>query len=304
MTAAADTIATEVLPHGLRRYWRGCTCTLCKAGMAAYKRNRHRQIAYGRWQPLVSAEPARLHVRSLMAQGLGWQRIAHLAGVKTATVNRLLYGERCNGKAPSVMIRARSAELLLAVRATLDVFADETRVDATGCRRRLRACASLGWTNRALAARLGVSPRTMTLVLAGQDYVHARFVRDTIELCKTIGYTPPTAGNVREAQAITRARNSARHKGWVSLLAWNDIDDPAEMPVVDAPTLRSPDDVVVLELIAGRRRVKARPEDRREAARRLLAHGAGLHVVSRQVGLSWKAIQQLMEEQGRSDVAA
>ena len=46
------------------------TASLRSVDPNAYNRNRVRQIAYGRWQPYVDAEPARQHVQALQANGI------------------------------------------------------------------------------------------------------------------------------------------------------------------------------------------------------------------------------------------
>lgn len=71
-----------------------CRCRPCADAHAAYNRERVRQQAYGRWDNYVDAEPARRHVRLLMAQGMGLKRIVAVSGVPSGSIWKLLYGKR------------------------------------------------------------------------------------------------------------------------------------------------------------------------------------------------------------------
>lgn len=106
--------------HGTRAcYVRdGCRCNLCRRANAEYQKSRQRLIEAGT-PPHVDAAPVRLHVRALMSSrypgahdGIGWRRVADLAGVSRSTVHALVYGKR--GK-PTARIKRGHAERLLAV---------------------------------------------------------------------------------------------------------------------------------------------------------------------------------------------
>ncbi len=64
--------------HGPDRRFsgRGCRCVPCSAANTAYERERARRVA----PPYIDAEPARLHVRELMSQGVGLKTIAVRSG--------------------------------------------------------------------------------------------------------------------------------------------------------------------------------------------------------------------------------
>jgi hypothetical protein len=109
---------TESYPHGTRARHKhdGCPCPPCRAANAAYERRRRRRNAYGR-NPLVDAEPVSRHVRALMApypgsgEGVGWKRVAKLAGVSEGVVRGLLYGN--TGREPTRRIHRENAEKIL-----------------------------------------------------------------------------------------------------------------------------------------------------------------------------------------------
>src|SRR5690349_9410942 len=156
----------------------GCRCSTCTAASIAYDTRRSRQIAYGRWQPLVDADPVRAHLRKLMASGLGWQRAAGIAGIADSTVSRILYGR--HDKPPNKRVRPAIAQALLAIKPSIDLLAAGTVIDATGTRRRTQALAAIGWSVNAQAARLGRTGANHKLVLTNPGVTVAtdRMVRE------------------------------------------------------------------------------------------------------------------------------
>jgi transcriptional regulator with XRE-family HTH domain len=205
-----------------------CRCTACRGAAAAYQRHRTRMQAYGRWQPLVDAEPARLHVRALMAAGLGWERIARLAGVPKTTVASLLYG--LGGRPASKRIRPQTADALLAVTAELDAMAGRRPVDGTGTRRRLRALVALGWPQAELARRMGMSAGPLGDILKGRR-VFASTARAAAALYRELAEADPLQHGVTAPYAAIAARRAIA-RGWLPPIWWDEdtIDDPRFVP--------------------------------------------------------------------------
>lgn len=197
-----------------------------------YARYRHRQMAYGRWQPYIDAEPVRTHVVTLQTAGLGWKRIARLAGLSTSTVWKLLYGDPHRGMAPSKRVRPETAEKLLSVSASLDVLGDAATVDATGTRRRLQALVAIGWSQNRLAARIGMAPGNFGRVIHHAEQVQASTARAVRDLYEELWSTVPSVEERRGEISADRARNYAAARGWAPPLAWDEdaIDDPAAVP--------------------------------------------------------------------------
>lgn len=204
---------------------RKCRCDECRAANCAYVKRRAREQAHERFNPdlsrLVDAEPARQHMRSLMSQGMGWKRIAKVAGVATGTTYVILYGKGGNDPAehrpPRKRIRRDIAEKLLAVRLDL---ADGALTDAVGTTRRLRALVAIGWSQSSLGARLGIIPSNTTPLFDGsRRSVQVSTARAVAALYEELWDQPGPS---------TRARNDAGRKGWTPPLAWDDdtIDDP------------------------------------------------------------------------------
>lgn len=196
----------------------------------AYGRNRRRQQAYGRWQPYTEAEPARAHVRELMAYGIGWMRLAELSGVPKSTVEKLLYGCPPRGMGPSKRIRPETAEKLLAVHPDPDLLAGAADTDATGTRRRLQALAAAGWPQTQLAARLGMHRGNF-----GRTLHHPRVLLSTERAARAL-YDQLWKLDAREhgvsLHSYNRARNYACDHHWAPVGAWDDdrIDDPGAFP--------------------------------------------------------------------------
>lgn len=127
--------------------------------------------------------------------------------------------------------------------------------DAAGSRRRLQALAVCGWSERALAAKLGGTPRLLARIMAGQPSVTAEIAARISILYDQLWNQSPPGRTKAERISATLAREHASRRGWAPPLAWDDeeIDDPAAQP---HPWKRSPywhaEDLVaeVSELVA------------------------------------------------------
>lgn len=111
-------------------------------------------------------------------------------------------------------------------------------VDATGTTRRVRAMAYMGHTFATIARHVGLKVEHIEHIAAGrQSFVPPRVadrVRDAArELCWRIidNPTPEQDATRRYAQA----------QRWHSIIVWDDVDDPAAKPVVEADTERNAD---------------------------------------------------------------
>lgn len=227
----APNARTTPRPHGRTKYVvERCRCETCRAEARRYEQHRNRQRAYGR-VAYVDAEPARTHVRELMAAGLGWKRVAAVAGVPNGTMTKLLYGHPQRGSMPSQRIRLATAEKVLAISADAVGLADHALVDALGCHRRLQALVACGWSQCKLAEAIGVSrPNFGAMMRSAQ--VHASTARTVRALYERLWDQRPPQATHREKISVSRAKCYARERGWVVPMAWDDIDDPDETPDV------------------------------------------------------------------------
>ncbi|WP_326828716.1 hypothetical protein OIE13_22660 [Streptosporangium sp. NBC_01810] len=214
--------------HGYARYkLDGCRCYPCAAAMSDYVRNRKRAIAYGRWEPYVDAEPVRVHVKTLSEFGIGWKRVAALAGISSGSMSKLLYGVPSQGRDPSKRIRPEAAVKILAIEPTLDLLGAAVSIDASGTRRRLQALVATGWSQSKLGVRLGIDPQNFSSMLRRAKVLvgTARAVRD---LYDELWDQAPPEGTHRDKIAASRARNHAATKSWLPPQAWD--DDLIDLP--------------------------------------------------------------------------
>ncbi|MGW8679578.1 hypothetical protein ACWGNN_00665 [Streptomyces sp. NPDC055817] len=208
-----------------------CRRPECLTRSADYDRTRNRLVAYGRWQPLVDAEPARQHVRMLGSYGIGWQRTARLADVSTGGVSRLLYGSPVEGRGPTKRVRTTTADKITAVRPSFDSVAPLARVDATGTRRRLQALVANGWPQARLGQELGIKHHRLIWAQIRSDMVAAETVRRTQALYGQLWNAAPATHGVAP-RFIEEAKQLAGRNGWAPPAAWDDdyIDSPAATP--------------------------------------------------------------------------
>lgn len=215
-----------------------CRCHPCSAANTAYERDRIRQQAYGRWNNMVDAEPAREHVRALQAQGMGLKQIVAATNgeFSQGAMTRLMYGrnksETNRQDGPSRRIAKDHAEALLAVHATLHTLAGGAKIDGTGTRRRLQALVCLGWSQSRLAVELGYSQRNFNHLVQGKRGVTVRNAIATRNLYDRLWNVAPVAVRRGELAGINRSKRYAAQHGWAPPLAWDDdqIDDPKARP--------------------------------------------------------------------------
>lgn len=205
-------------------YRTGCAHPECRKANADYEKNRKRQIAYGRWEPYVDAEPVRQHVLWLIGEGVP---VAKLLPIYPA-VSVLLYGRPSRGMAPTKKMRSESAEALLAVRPTLDMLGDLARVDAAGVHRRVQALCALGWSMSKVANRMGSAVYRVRQVMS-ESTVTVRMHRKAIAVYDELSMVRP------EGPYAVKTRRWAERQGWLPPLSWDDslIDLPDDELAVE-----------------------------------------------------------------------
>ena len=212
-----------------------CRLPACLERGHAYERTRYRRKAYGTWQPFTDAEPARQHVHHLRAHGMSFVTVYTAAGIGSATLSRLLYGE--GDSPPAAKVRVDTARRILAVTPEGHTPPDGKCIDATGARRRIQALVANGWPMKRLGQHVGRSEDHMRLATTRTQITAAtdRQIRDAY---RQLWDRNPAHYGISPA-AITRARNLAARKGWAPPAAWDDIDDPAEQPKLGDPAPRA-----------------------------------------------------------------
>lgn len=272
-----------------------CRCPPCTRANSEYEADRARRRAYGR-EDLVDADPVRMHVRALMAAGIGYKRVGEMAGVSHGAMTKLLYGVTSGGveqrRPPARRVRRATAAALLGVR--LVPVAGGVKVDPTGTMRRLRALCALGWSVARLAAQFDLDRQVLDAALNGTRPTTTQRTATAVRaMYEAIGDSRPIGSSPGELRAITIAARRAAAHGWAPPIAWDDhsIDDPrATAAPIDAPdTHRGVDEVAVARAMAGDRIQLTRAE-RWLAVERLAAQGLSdaaigglLHVTAKTV---------------------
>lgn len=224
-----------------------CRCAGCTQANREYVSRSNRLKVYGRWQPMVDAEPVRQHLRTLGAAGIGWMRAAELAGVSNGCVNRILYGKA--PLPPCTRVRRETADAILAVQATTDNLAPGQTVNATGTRRRTQALIAIGWSLSEQARRVGRTVSNHKYVLTAPT-VQLRTAQTVAALYDELSATTPVPG-----PSATRARRWAQREGWAPPLAWDDdtIDDPDARPDLGDTDTDLIDEVAIERALEGER---------------------------------------------------
>jgi transcriptional regulator with XRE-family HTH domain len=217
--------------HGYARYrLDGCRCYVCGYAVSKYNENRDKAIVAGTWQPWVSAEPVRVHLRHLQSCGMGLRAIAAAAGVDRKRLQSILNGRPERGTGPQEKLRPALAAAVLAVEPTLDNLGGAVIISAIGSVRRLQALVAAGWSQERLAVELGMSSTNLSrLINAGAVIVStARRVRDLYDRLWNID----PAEHGAHGDDVSRTKARAAGAGWAPVGAWDEetIDDPAAYP--------------------------------------------------------------------------
>lgn len=224
-----------------------CRCTVCITANRNKERIRRRAKLYGRhW--LVDAEPARQHIRHLMAAGMGLKTIARAAGYSgSGQITSIVYGkywtqpDHPERRPPRKQIGRDAEARILAIRPALMPSA---KVDALGTTRRLQALVARGYSLLRIADQLPVGHLAVRRLTHGESTHCLESTRAAVAaLFDQWCDTPPPARTGNQGGSVTRAVNFARRQGWQPAASWDDID------LDEAPSLGEP---VVTLLASGR----------------------------------------------------
>ncbi|KIQ67021.1 hypothetical protein TR51_06420 [Kitasatospora griseola] len=207
----------------------------------------------------MDSASAAKHLQSLFDGGAGWALLVAITGCSTSVLQGVLAGRK---------IHARTERKIMSVRLE-QVINGERLVPSLGAIRRVRALLALGHEARTIAAAAGVSKTVLSELIGGSvDEVRAR-THDAIQAA--FEQLAMTTGS------STRSVNRARKAQWAPPLAWDDIDDPAEVPQYGSTTNRAQQIV----------------EDAGELARL----GCPRDVIAERVGATWDYIVKVHSRQ-------
>ena len=271
-----------------------CRCDSCTTANRVAQASNRQAKNVARWNPeiapFIAGDIVRAHLRELMTAGMGWKRVAEVAGVSSSTVYPILYGKHADDplhpehRPPRKQVRREVARALLDVRLDL---APGGLVDGTGTRRRLQALIAIGWPQSHLAQKLAMTPANLGSVIHGDANVRKSTAAAVQALYDTHWRRGPQTPDARGRRSVAGSKHLAALKGWALPMAWDDdeIDDPAARPRgLDTDTVRA-------ARISEVERRLAAGASRAEVCRRLQMHGP-------------TDVERMLERGGRSDLAA
>lgn len=187
----------------------------CHVHYEAFRKDR--EAKGGRLVGCTSPQPALEHVNKLRAAGLGYRRIAELAGLTPQSVQRL-------GRNKQIFLDTEQKLLSLPIPVGIHrIAADKCLISPVGTERRLKALVRFGYDHRFLAQELGVSDNAVGKWINGrQETVTAKQAKGVEKLFNRLESTP--GSNLR-------ARNRGAKMGWPPPYSWDaNIDDPNAKP--------------------------------------------------------------------------
>lgn len=157
-----------------------------------------------------------------------------------------------------------------------------TQVPSLGTTRRLRALAAIGWTQKDVAAELGLSPQRINHLTRGRyPLLYPSTVAAVTAVYDRLGMVVPIDPPVvkeRGQRPHEACRRRARRLGWKPPLAWDDdtIDNPRARGQLGRTTARprhEVDPIVVERVLDGDNTLDTTTAEKFEIMRRWLADG-------------------------------
>jgi predicted transcriptional regulator len=260
---------------------------------------RRKLQAYGRYESgLVDVAPVREHMVMLAEAGMGYKRVAEVAGLGVTPVRNIIWGRQDAGPRKGEMqkrVKRETAEAILAVQPDIDSLAEGAKVSARGTHRRLQALVARGWSQSKLAERLGVERGNFGTMMQ-REQVFARTHRAVAALFDELWDVEPPRDEWRDKIAYSRAVHYAQARRWLSPLAWDDIDTDEEPPVVGDEA----DDVdqVAVELACAGERVRLSVAERRAAVAHLHDAGYSDPAIAERLRLTARTVLRIRGELG------
>ncbi|MGI0521806.1 hypothetical protein ABY45_14620 [Microbacterium maritypicum] len=273
-----------------------CRCTSCVEHRAATDMQRAKLKAYGRFDTgLVDAEPVREHLLMLGEFGLGYKRVARIAGVGITPVRNVIWGRQDPGPRKGEIpkrIKRENAEKILAVKPDVSLLAAGASIPSRGAHRRLQALVARGWSQSKLAERLGID-RGNFGVMMQRARVSVALHRQVEKLFEDLWDQLPPRTAWRDSIAYSRTIRYARERRWLPPLAWDDIDNDVEPPVQDDEG--GIDEMAVVLAMQGEH-IRLTPAERRECVQRLHRERWSDGRIAETVGCSSKTVERIRAE--------
>jgi hypothetical protein len=270
-----------------------CRCPSCTAANTAVSNRLHRERAYGRWKPYIDASPSRAHIASLRAAGIGVDQIAKLTRLSPSHLRGLIYPSS-NGKPPLRKIRHETAERILAVPVDDSSRAANSRVDATGTRRRLQALVAIGWAQEWLADELGRSrPTSAAAWPVAQSLLG--LVNSSRRCTRGFGTPSHHTYSPLSAEQALRLEHTRQSTTGFHRFAWDDIDaDPDPGPTACVFSSRNDgfDEIAIERAMSGDVEVRLTHAEQVEVVRRLSDRGRSIPTIAAILSTSTRTVSR------------
>ena len=287
-----------------------CRCDLCRLAATMWARTdceRRNRAQYDneKYAAYVDAEPARVHVRTLQAAGLGWKEVARRAGLNPSNLYPLLYGRKDrNGGEPRKQCRRSTRDAILSVPIpTLEELRPGRKVDAEPTANRIKALGRIGYSNAVIAHLAGVDrQRIDALTSANRTSTTAGTAATIRDLFNRVALTPCAGRDWHSRASVSRARGRAEREGWPSPL---DLDDDGYL--LDNPDAEPDDDIdhaAITRALAGDPSVNLTRVERLHVAQRILDQGGNCTDAASRAGVSRDAVHKNIERGLLSKVRA
>lgn len=168
----------------------------------------------------------------------------------------------------------------------------DSTIDGRGTRRRLHALQALGWSGTVLAHHLGVDDALVGRWSRAEHVTRSTATRVAALYERLSGSVPP-ARTPAEKVSVTKARRHAARNGWVTPLAWDDIDTdehPAPTVVVHLDDV----DQVAIDLATHGIPTRLTLAERRIVVQQLLDDGyTDIALIARMAGCTTRQVQRI-----------
>lgn len=214
-----------------------CRCTPCSTHRMWTEARRRKDQAYGRYDTgLVDVTPVREHVLMLGEFGVGYKRVAQLAGFKSSTpVRTIIWGRQDPGPRFGEMqkrVKRETAEKILAIQPDLSALAETTGVPAMPYVRMIKALVALGWSQSKIAQALGMTRGNFDYVRRYDAATNKKRVKVSAATARALtalyedwSNRRPPETEWRDKIAAARSRKYAAENGWPLPMDWESVDN-------------------------------------------------------------------------------
>lgn len=222
-----------------------CRCDACRDANRDHMRGYSKARAYGRYDTgLVPVGPVRAHMMVLAEFGLGYKRVAELAGLGVTPVRNIIWGRQEPGPRYGELqkrVKRETAVRILAVQPVVENLAGGALVPARGTVRRVQALIAFGYSQSQIAVRLGVNDanlsglriryeRASAVGRQSRVKVSARTARAAVEMYDEMSVVLPPRGGHRQKISFARATRMGAERGWPLPMDWEAYDNDFERP--------------------------------------------------------------------------